>query len=387
MRIFHSVDAMRARACRYLPALAFDFIDGGAGREYCVRRNISSLEAVTLWPRVLRGHQQRNQHTQFLGRVYSSPFGVAPIGLANLVRPGTDLALARAAANAGIGYALSTAATSALESISPVCPGAWFQLYVGADPAITEDLLSRAQACGVEVLIVTVDVPVPGRRERDLNNGFRLPLKTSLRLVTDIAGHPCWALRALVGGAPRFSNLERYTAASASTRSLAELMARQSSDHLNWDGLMEIRARWQRKLIVKGILRPDDAARAVNLGADAIAVSNHGGRQFDAAPAAIDALIEIRRAIGRAVPLVFDGGIRSGEDIARAIALGADFVLLGRPFLYAVASMGVTAGPRVLIAQLIDELDRSLALLGCATLAELESTSSPGSLGTKAAND
>jgi isopentenyl diphosphate isomerase/L-lactate dehydrogenase-like FMN-dependent dehydrogenase len=366
------VEAMREGARRRLPRFAFDFIDGGALRENALDRNRSALDAVRLAPRVLAGAEQRDTTLSLFGETFAAPFGIAPIGMAGLIAPGIDLALARAAADAGIPYALSTAGTADIETIAQAAPPSWFQLYVGRDAEIVDDLIRRADAAGCPVLIVTADVPAPGKRLRDIRNRFSLPLRPDLRMAFDVATHPGWAWRIATGGAPRFANLERYATPGASVQSLAELMAAQSSARLDWDLLARIRERWRRPLILKGVLRPDDAVRAIAAGVDGIAVSNHGGRQLDAAPAPIEALPAIRDAVGPAVPLIVDGGARNGEDIARARVLGADLVLFGRAFLYGAAALGLRDGPQAVIALLRDELDRAMTQLGCATLPALD---------------
>lgn len=358
--------------------MAFDFIEGGAGRELALTLNTAAFDSIRLWPRVLTGATDRTQAVELLGRRYAAPFGVAPLGMANLVRPGTDMALARAAERAEIVYVLSTAATTSLEEIAAECRNAWFQLYVGRDKGIVDDLIDRAGAAGLPVLVVTADVPAPGKRIRDLTNRLTLPLRPSLRMAGDLSRHPRWLLQILLGGAPRFANLERYAGSQPSAGSLADLMARQSSARLTWPLLESIRARWKGSLVLKGVLRADDALRAAQLGVDAIVVSNHGGRQLDAAPSALEALTLVRKAVGPSVKVILDGGVRSGEDIMRALALGADYVLLGRPFLYAVAALGLQRGPTELIAQLSDELDRALAHLGCASPAALRECCADG---------
>jgi len=371
MKPAHSVAAMRKLARRRLPRLVFDFVDGGAGRESALTRSELAFDAVRLLPRVLAGAEVRSQTIELLGRSYAAPFGIAPIGMANLVAPGVDMALARAAADAAIPYCLSTAATTAIEEIARAAPASWFQLYVGREQAIVEDLIRRADTAGAPVLMVTADVPAPGKRLRDLDNGFMLPLEPSLRLAADLFTHPRWALATALGGAPRFANLERYEQPGASAQSLARLMASQSSARLDWELLARIRDRWQRRLILKGVLHPDDARRAQRIGADAIVVSNHGGRQLDCAPAPLEVLPQIAAAVGGRCRILLDGGVRTGEDVARALALGADAVLLGRPFLFAVAALGPD-GARALIAMLQDEIDRVLAHLGCCSPAELD---------------
>lgn len=370
----HNAETMRATARRRLPRFVFDFVDGGAHGENALARNRQALDAIRLIPRILAGNEHRSTRTTLFGRDLAAPFGIAPIGMANLVRPGTDMALARAAAATTIPYALSTAGTTAMEDIARAAPESWFQLYVGRDADIVDDLIRRADEAGFPALIVTADVPTPGKRVRDLVNGFALPLKPTPRLGFDLIRHPAWALRIAAGGAPRFANLEHYSPAGASTQSLAQLMAAQSSARLDWSLLARIRERWPRKLILKGVMRADDAVRAAALGIDAIAISNHGGRQLDAAPAPIEVLAAIRAAVGADMPLILDGGIRTGEDIARALVLGADLVLLGRPFLYAIAALGLESGPAALIALLADEFDRALGQLGVATPAELKPT-------------
>lgn len=369
---FADVEAARRAARRRLPRFAFDFIDGGALGEQALARNRRALDDVRLVPHVLTGAVARDQATSFLGQDLAAPFGIAPIGMANLIAPGTDLALARAAARAGIAYTLSTAGTTALETIATAAPQSWFQLYVGRDPAITDDLVRRADEAGYPVLLVTADVPAPGKRLRDLHNRFTLPLRPSLRMGWDVARHPSWAWATATGGAPRFANLEPYSPPGSSTQSLAELMAAQSSARLDWDLLAGLRDRWPRSLVLKGILRPEDAQRARALGVDAVALSNHGGRQLDAAPAPVEMLPAIRAAVGPAFPLIMDGGVRSGEDIARCVALGANLVLLGRAFLYGVAACGIAHGPDAMIALLQDELDRTMAQLGCARIADID---------------
>lgn len=368
----HNSETMRTAARRRLPRFVFDFVDGGSHGENALKRNRQALDAVRLAPHILTGNERRNTASTFFGRDIAAPFGIAPIGMANLVRPGTDMALARAAATAKIPYALSTAGTTAMEDIAQAAPESWFQLYVGRDADIVDDLIRRANDAGFPALIVTADVPTPGKRVRDLINGFTLPLKPSPRLGLDLIRHPGWGLRIAAGGAPRFANLENYSRPGASTQSLAQLMAAQSSARLDWDLLAQIRDRWPRKLILKGVMRGDDAQHAARIGVDAIAISNHGGRQLDAAPAPIEVLPAIRAALGETMPLILDGGIRTGEDIARALVLGADLVLLGRSFLYSVAALGLKSGPATLIAQLSDEFDRALGQLGAAAPAELD---------------
>lgn len=368
----HTLDDVRDAARRRLPKLAFDFVDGAAGRESSSRRSEAAFADLLLMPRVLAGAETRSTTTELLGIVHAVPFGVPPIGLAGFSWPGTDSALARAAAEAGIPYILSTAATTSIEDIARVNPDAWFQIYVGKDQKIVDDLLDRAEQAGLKTLVVTVDVPAPGKRVRDLRNGFTLPLKLTAKSVVNLAMHPRWCLSVLRHGAPRFANLERYAEKGSSTQSLAALMAGQSSARLNWALLGEIRRRWPGKMIVKGVLNADDARRISLAGADGIIVSNHGGRQLDAAPAPIAMLPAIRASVGPGYPVMIDGGIRSGEDIAKALVRGADFVFVGRPFVFSVAACGATNGPALVIRTLTQELDNVMAQLGVTSIATLK---------------
>ncbi|MDC7786742.1 alpha-hydroxy acid oxidase [Rhodoplanes sp. TEM] len=358
-----SIPDLRRRARRRLPRFVFDFLDGGAGSEAGLARNAVAFDRVLFRPRALVDVEARSLKTAFLGRDWAAPIGLAPVGLGNLVWPGAERRLAAAAAAADIPYVLSTPATTPLEAIAGVAPHhAWFQLYVGKSQAIVDDLIDRAAAAGYGVLVVTVDIPAPGRRLRDLRNGFTLPFRPSLRLALDLALHPAWSLATLRHGAPRFANLEKYAPAGAGARSLAALMAEQSSGRLDWRLLAQIRRRWSGRLVVKGILSPDDAVLAREAGVDAVWVSNHGGRQLDGAPATLAVLPAIRAAVGPDFPLAVDGGIRSGEHVIKALALGASFTFVGRPVLYGAAAG--PAGAAEAIAILVAEASGTLAQLG-----------------------
>jgi (S)-mandelate dehydrogenase len=368
MRKALCLDDFRELASSRLPRVAFDFIDGFSGEGRAGARNREALKGASLMPRVLRNCEARSTSISLLGKQYRVPFGIAPIGLANLAWPGTDLSFARHAAHAAIPAILSTASTTTIEAAAAVADGnLWFQLYVGRDHPIVVDLIERAEAAGIQTLVVTLDVPAPGKRLRDLRNGFTLPLRPSLGLLLDLACHPRWAAATLRHGAPRFANLERYHR-STTAASLAQFMASQSSARLDVSVLDAIRRRWQGPLLVKGVLHPLDARLALSIGCNGVIVSNHGGRQLDTAVTPLDVLPAIRAEVGPAVPLLMDGGIRSGEDILIAIAAGADFAFLGRPFVFSVAARGIEHGPAEVTALLSDELDRGLAQLGFASI-------------------
>jgi (S)-mandelate dehydrogenase len=341
---------LQRRAKARLPGLIFDFIEGGAGDERSVQRNLLVWERIRLIPRVLSLGSDRSISTQFLGRTYGAPFGVAPMGLGRLAWPDTDEGLIRAAAAARIPYGLSTAGSTTIERVAELAQGhAWFQIYISTEPRISTNLMERARIAGIETLIVTVDANNPGRRLRDLRNGFALPFRPKPRVVAQFMLHPRWTLQTLRHGSPRMANLETGSSSSKGRMSLAGLLKDMAGASLDWSVLERIRDNWPGKLIVKGVLHAGDAKRMADIGVDAISVSNHGGRQLGAAVAPIEVLPDIRAAVGPDFPLLLDSGVRSGEDIVKALALGANFVLLGRPFLFAAAALGGAAGgPRVI---------------------------------------
>lgn len=366
-----SYDDFRKAARWRVPQLAFDYLDGGAGTEIGLKESVEAFEQIRFVPNVLINVDRIDLTRTLFGHRFTRPFGFAPLGLTGLIWPGSDALLAKTAVEEDIPHVLSTAATTTIEEIAKVSGGrSWFQLYVARDAEIADDLLARADAAGVEALFVTVDVPLPGSRLRDRRNGLKLPLTPSLRLAADLALHPAWCLALARAGAPRLANLERYVDPAATAGQLAAFMATQSSGRLDWAVLAEIRQRWPRKLVVKGVLSPDDAARSRDAGADGIVVSTHGGRQLNSAIAAIDALPAIRKAVGPDFTVLLDSGVRSGEHIAKAIARGADFVFLGRLPMMAIAAAG-EAGLKLALEQLTDDLTRTMSLLGAPTVDDL----------------
>lgn len=356
---------LRLRAQRVLPRFAFDYIEGGAGREQALRRSQEAFRDTCLSPRVLvNSAAPASLGTRFLGHDWAIPFGIAPVGLPGLAWPCADSMLALAAEVARAPMVTATPGTERLEKVREKAPGSsMFQLYVGTSPDITNDLIARAEAAGFDTLVVTADVPRPGKRLRDLRNRFSLPLKLGPGLAMDLLSHPRWSLATARYGAPRLVNLAEYASPGTSASSLAALMARQSSGRLDWKVFEAIRKRWEGALVLKGVMVPEDALHAREAGADAVWVSSHGGRQLDAAPATLTALRQIRTAMPREYPIAVDGGIRCGEDILKALTSGANFVFLGRPFLYAVAALQ-EAGPRVMFDMLAAELEIAMSMTG-----------------------
>jgi (S)-mandelate dehydrogenase len=366
----------RAAARRRLPRFVFDYVDGAADDGLCLKRNRADLDACTLQPRVLRDTSGLDTGVQLFGRRWTMPVGIAPTGLNGLIRPDGDRAIARAAAAAGIGFALSTASNTRLEDVRAAAPDSaqWMQLYV-MHRAMAEHVVRRAQTAGYEALVLTVDVPVSGNRELDLRNGFRLPFKPTARLALDVARHPGWALRMARHGAPEFANLKPADGEAASPALQAALLARAMDRTLAWEQLAWLRALWKGPLLLKGILHADDARKALDHGVDGLIVSNHGGRQLDASPSAIAALPAVVAAVGERIPVLMDSGIRRGVDVAKALALGATAVLVGRPVLYALATSG-QPGVEAWLSTLREDLVRTMVLLGLRSVDEFATTAS-----------
>ena len=362
---FASIAAMERAARRRIPRFAHDYMAGGIGREDGLRRNLSALDAVRFMPRYLADVDPPELATDILGRKVAAPFGAAPVGLTGLIWPDAPKHIARAAAARNLPVGLSTYGTASIEEIGAIAgPLMWFQLYPLKDEAIEEDLLARFAAVGGEVLVVTVDVPGPTRRERDIANGLSLPPRRDWRTWAQCAMRPGWALATLGAGVPGFRNLTRYLPEGADEATALEFLGSIMAAHVSPARLRRYRDLWKGRLVVKGVLDPRDAETALDCGADGIVVSNHGGRQLDAAPTAPEALPAIRLAVADRLAILADGGARSGIDIARLLASGAEFVLLGRAMTCAIAAMG-PAGPAHALHVLAEELRGTLTQIGC----------------------
>ena len=348
----YSYEDARRYSRRRQPRLIFDFIDGAAGREVSSFRNHARFDEIIFDTRVMSPFRGVDLSVNFLGDDYGLPFGVAPMGMCNLAWAGSDRHLSSSSRAHNIPFCVSSASSSTLESIREMCgETAWFQLYV-SDLSTADEFVSRASSCGYTHLILTVDVPVLSRRLRDLRNGFVVPFRYGIRQLLDFGLHPFWSLSTLLSGVPRPAN---YGASGYDRQA-----SRAGAD---WDYLDRLRELWTGKLIVKGVTSPSDAERVKSLGVDSIYVSNHGGRQLDGVIASIDALPQIRSAVGADYPLIFDSGIRNGEDIVKAFALGANFVMLGRPFLFALGAGG-SSGLESYVGVLKSDIEVTLAQLG-----------------------
>jgi L-lactate dehydrogenase (cytochrome) len=370
-RRYPGIADLERAAARRVPKFAWEFLIGGIGPETGLARNRAALDAITLLPRYLGGAVAPDLSVTLMGRRHDLPFGVAPMGLGGLIRPRAAEIMAAAARRANIPFGLSSFATVSPEEIARIAPEqAWFQHYPTNRPEIERDLIGRAQAAGYRTMIVTVDIPTTTKRDRDIRNGLSVPPRVDLRTLAQILPRPRWALETLRAGLPEFRMLAPYAPRGASLAELGAFLQEIMEGHVTPERLQAIRDAWPGKLVVKGVLDPADAETCRRIGADALVVSNHGGRQLDAAPAAPEVLAEVRAAAGGDMAILADGGMRSGLDVARMLAAGADFVLLGRAFMFGVAALGARGGDHV-VATLAEELRATMGQIGCARIADL----------------
>ena len=372
LRNILSLDDFESAARKHLPRPVFGFVNGAAENNQTLADNRAAFAEWGFVPRVLNDVSQRSMATPLLGRDYAAPFGLAPMGLSALAAYRGDLVLAQAAHAANVPMIMSGSSLIPLEEIVKAAPHAWFQAYLPGEPERILALVERVKRAGFGTLVLTVDVAVGANRENNIRNGFSTPLKPNLRLAWQGATHPNWllntALRTLLRhGMPHFEN--SYATRGAPVLSRNVLRDFGARDHLNWQHLELIRNNWQGRLVVKGVMSKDDAVLARETGADGVIVSNHGGRQLDGTVSPLRVLPAIAAAAGD-MTVMFDSGVRRGTDVLRALALGAQFVFVGRPFLYA-AAVGGEAGVRHAIDILGQEVDRDMALIGIASLAEM----------------
>lgn len=370
----YSIEDLRLSAKRRLPRAVFDFIDGGAEDEVTLRENQAAFRRMSLIPKVLTDVSKIDTSTFLLGKRAELPMAIAPTGAAGFGWRGGDIAIARVAVAAGIPYTLSSSATASIEQIADAAPGRlWFQAYILRNKPFLDTLLERARAADYEALVITVDLPVGGKRERDFRNDFSVPFRFTPKNVLDFARHPGWLSDILRYGMPVMENLVGLEEKATNTTAIASSVGRNYDPSFNWEGLQKIRDSWPRKLIVKGILGPEDAVRVAAMGCDAVVVSNHGGRQLDGAVAAFDALPGVVQAINGRIPVLLDGGVRRGSDVFKALAMGAKGVMLGRATLYGAVAAGEAGASRAL-AILKDELIRTMQLCGVLSTGETDAS-------------
>jgi len=371
-----SLDDFEAHARRHLPRPLFGYIAGASERNASLMANEEAYTRYGFRPRVLTDVSSRTQETSLFGRSHAAPFGIAPMGISALMAYRGDLRLAIAAEASGIPMIMSGSSLIRLEEVAATSSTAWFQAYLPGEPERIDALVDRVKAAGFETLVLTVDTAALANRENNIRAGFSTPLRPSLPLAWQGLSHPRWTigtfLRTLYRhGVPHFENSYATRGAPIVARSVERDFGRR--DHLNWEHLARIRDRWAGKLVLKGLVRAEDAVTAADRGVDGLIVSNHGGRQLDGTVAPLDALPEIVGAVGERVTVMVDGGVRRGTDVLKALALGARFVFVGRPFLYAAAAFGAAGIDRA-VTILREEIHRDMALLGVTCLNELDPT-------------
>jgi isopentenyl diphosphate isomerase/L-lactate dehydrogenase-like FMN-dependent dehydrogenase len=369
-----SIEDLRRRAKRRIPRFAFDLVDGGAENERNMQRNSSAFEDVELTPRYLIDVSNIDTRANIFGRQFDLPFGMAPIGMLNAFWPDADVTIARLCKRENIPYVASSASSTTLERLAEASDGnGWFQLYVSGDDAVTDSLVTRAETAGYDVMMVTVDVPAAGKRDRDIRNQLAVPFKFTPDVLLQLMTKPVWSLTSLMHGTPNIAN---YADLLKSATSYADVQKTLITPGFTWDKLQALRARWKGKLLVKGILHPEDAIKCAELGIDGIVVSNHGGRQVAFGPPTIEALPAIAKAAGDKLTIILDSGIRRGADILRAKALGADFVFTGRALAYGVGAGGKDGAQRAMdILKL--ELVRAMGQLGAPVFSEMNPSDFP----------
>ena len=362
----HTIDDAIRLSKKRLPKLVFDFIDGASGDDKLAEINSKALDQIRLEPKVFRNVENRNLSKKIFDFHFDYPFGFAPMGMTNLSWPEADKMIAKESAYNNIPTCVSMASSTTLEDMFTFSEGhSWMQIYIFQSEEFIMELLKRAESIGYKVLILTVDVPILSRRARDDRNGFGYPFKIGPKQFLDFALHPQWSLTTLFKGAPQPMN---YVTSKSGDQVFRRKESRGATD---WNTLKRVRDAWKGKLIIKGVMNSEDALKIKEAGADAIQVSNHGGRQLDSATASINALPLIRKALGDDFPILFDSGIRSGSDILRALALGADFVMFGRPLMYAIGADGAR-GLRRIINLIKEELSTNLGLVGLTDINEVD---------------
>ncbi|MBV8589796.1 MAG: alpha-hydroxy-acid oxidizing protein [Acetobacteraceae bacterium] len=374
LRRILALDDFEAAARRHLPRPIFGYVSGAAETNASLRDNQSAFEEFGFIPRVLVDVSKRTQRVELLNRIYSAPFGIAPMGISALSAYRGDLVLARAAEQANIPMVMSGSSLIRLEEVAKAAPTAWFQAYLPGEPDRIFALLERVAQAGFEILVLTVDTAVLANRENNVRSGFSTPLRPSLRLAWDGMIRPDWTLNTflrtlLKHGMPHFEN--SYATRGAPILAKSVMRDFGAKDHLNWRHLEMIRQRWKGRLVIKGIMSKEDACIARDSGVQGIVVSNHGGRQLDGAVSPLRVLPAIADAVGSTIAVMMDGGIRRGSGVLKAIALGAKFVFVGRPFIYA-AAIGGEAGVSHAINILSAEISRNMGLLGINSLREMQ---------------
>ncbi|MCM4157263.1 alpha-hydroxy acid oxidase [Gramella sp. AN32] len=368
---YPSVEDLRQRAKERVPAFAFEYLDGGCNEDVNINRNTTEIREIQLQPRYLRNYGNSSIKTKVLGMEFDAPFGISPVGLQGLMWPNSPQILASAAYKHNIPFILSTVTTMDIEEASRLTEGkAWFQLYNPVEDSVRNDILNRASDAGCPVLVLLCDVPTFGYRPRDIRNGLALPPKMSVKNILQILGKPTWAYNTLKYGQPTFENLKPYTPEGLNLKQLGQFMDKTFSGRLNEELIKPIRDKWKGKLVLKGVASAQDTEDAIRLGFDGVIVSNHGGRQLDAGQSTIHALQNIVEKYSDQIEIMMDSGLRSGPDIARAMASGAKFTFMGRSFMYGAAALGNQGGEHT-ISMLKTQFQQVMDQLCCDKIEDL----------------
>ncbi|WP_422107943.1 alpha-hydroxy acid oxidase [Winogradskyella sp.] len=368
---FPAIEDLAKKAKQRIPNVAWEYLESGTGDEALLERNRLAFRDIQFTPQFCKGHLEATINTTLFDKHYPCPIGIAPVGLTGLIWPEAELILAKAAKQLQIPFCLSTVATETPERVGPfVGQQGWFQLYPPKSLELAFALLDRAKQSGFHTLVVTADVPMASRRERTKRAGMRMPPRLTAGLIWDGIKHPFWTYHTLRRGLPRLRTVQDYTE-QTDFKFVSGFVGNRLGGTLDWDYCKALKTYWDGPVLLKGILHPKDAEKAIEIGLDGIWISNHGGRQFNGAPASIEALSDVVHQVDKRVPIVFDSGVRTGLDVMRALYLGADFVMLGRPFLYGVAALG-QYGPNHVIHILSDDLKNNMVQLGVSTIEELK---------------
>ncbi|WP_242155543.1 alpha-hydroxy acid oxidase [Aestuariivivens sediminis] len=362
---YPSVEDLRTKARKKIPKFAFEYLDGGCNEDVNIKRNTTELREVQLKPTYLKEHHGSSLKTTLFGMDYDAPFGIAPVGLQGLMWPNSAEILAKAAFEHNIPFILSTVTTTSIERAAELTEGkSWFQLYHPTEDRLRDDIIKRAEAAGCPVLVILCDVPTFGFRPRDIRNGLAMPPKMTLSNILQVFGRPHWALQTLKHGQPGFETLKPYMPKGLDLKQLGKFMDATFSGRLYEEKIKPIRDMWKGKLVLKGVTSEYDTEEAIRLGIDGIIVSNHGGRQLDAGESTIKPLVTIARTYGDRIEVMMDSGLRSGPDVARAMASGAKFTFMGRSFMYGVSALGKRGGHHT-ISLLKTELQQVMEQLCC----------------------
>ena len=368
---YPSIEHLRERARQRLPRFAFEYLEGGCFSNLNLQRNTDEIREVRLRPWYLRDYPGSNLKTEIFGQTYDAPFGVSPIGLQGLMWPKATEILAKAAHQHNLPFILSTVATASIETVAELTEGrAWFQLYHPAEDELRDKLLDRAAEAGFPVLVILADTPTFAYRPKEIKNGLSIPPRMTLRNVIQMMLHPTWSFSQLGAGAPEFQTMKPYLPKGLSMKHLGLFMNRTFSGRLNPDKIRALRDRWKGKLVVKGVVTEEDAETALSLGADGFIVSNHGGRQLDAGQSTIEPLTHLAKKFGGRTTVMMDSGIRSGPDVACAMARGAQFTFMGRSFMYGVSALGQGGGDHTMI-MLKRQLQQVMEQVGCERVTDL----------------